>query len=337
MKKTLHTIVQSPAMRLLLFLALALPLSAREFEITSIAAKVNGHAITKKEVDTQLAPMRELLKTRFPRQGAIYQRRLKEARDQILEQLINNEIVLSEIEGRASIPDYAIDEEIRRIVRENYNGKEAEFRNFLKETNQTMRSFRESQKEKILVQAYRSQQFGDIPPPTEAEIRAHYNQRKNDMRNRREDKVDFQKIFLIANDRLDPNINPESQLALAERLVLELKGGADFADLAKKYSADAYASEGGLQKDVPRLDLNLAFGEVIFENSEVGEIVGPLKDPAGFTIVKVLKKDLGPAPPLSDKEVKERMKKEVQIEKRTERYDKWINGLKKNAMIERRI
>ena len=60
-----------------------------------------------------------------------------------------------------------------------------------------------------------------------------------------------------------------------------------------------------------------------------------MKDPAGFTIVKVSKKSYGPSPPLS--EVRERMRQEVEIEKRSARYKKWISGLKRNAMIERRI
>ena len=40
--------------RILIFLALFATLGAKEFQITAIAAKVNGHAITKKEVETCL-------------------------------------------------------------------------------------------------------------------------------------------------------------------------------------------------------------------------------------------------------------------------------------------
>ncbi|MBK1835432.1 SurA N-terminal domain-containing protein [Roseibacillus ishigakijimensis] len=322
----------------LLLLLLLVPLGAKEFQITSIAAKVNGHAITKKEVETLLAPRREVLQTMYPRQGEIYQRRLKEFRDQILEQLINNELLLSEVQGMgAQIPDHVVEQEIARIVREDYDGKEDEFNRFLRENGLTRRSFREQQREQILVQAYRSQQFGDIPPPTEAEIRAKYEERKRAMRDRTKDSIDFQKIFLVARDRYDPNVTPERQLALADKLFLELKGGADFTALAKEHSDGAFADEGGFWRDTPRTDLSLSFGDALFEESQEGDLVGPLKDPAGFTIVKILKINYGPSPPLSQEEVYERMKKEVDIEKRTERYDKWINGLKKHAMIERNM
>lgn len=307
---------------------------AREFEITSIAAKVNGHAITKKEVESLLAPRREMLQTMYPRRGEIYQRRLKEFRDRILEQLINNELLLSEVEGKANIPNHIVEQEVARIIREEYNGKEEEFNQFLRENGLTRRSFREQQREQILVQAYRSQQFTDIPPPTDAEIRAKYNERKTAMRDRTKDAIDFRKIFLVARDQLDPNVTPESQLALAEKIMLELKGGADFAELAKKHSNGAFASEGGLWEDSKRTDFSLAFGDALFEESQEGDLVGPLTDPAGFTIVKILDIKYGPSPPLSKKDVRERMKKEVNIEKRTEKYNKWISSLKEHAMIE---
>jgi parvulin-like peptidyl-prolyl isomerase len=320
--------------RLIAFLSLFATLGAKEFQINSIAAKVNGHAITKKEVETLLAPRREMLQTLYPRRGEVYQRRLKEFRDRILDQLINNELLLSEVEGKANIPDHVVEQEISRIIRENYDGKESEFNKFLRENGLTRASFKKQQREQILVQAYRSQQFTDIAPPTEAEIKARYAERKKSMRDRTKDTITFRKIFLVARDRLDPNVTPESQLALAEKVMLELKGGADFAELAKKHSNGAFASEGGLWEDSKRTDFSLSFGDALFEESQAGDLVGPLKDPAGFTIVKIIKINYGPSPSLSEKEIRERMKREVNIEKRTEKYEKWIDSLKEHAMID---
>lgn len=329
--------LMSRSLILLILSTLTPLLLGEEFRITSIAAKVNGHAITIKEVDALLAPRREVLKTLYPRLDSIYQERLAEERSKILEQLINNELLLSEVEGRASIPDHIVDKEVERIIRDAYDGKQEDFEEFLRETNLTRRSFREQQREQILVQAYRAQQFTEIAPPTESEIEAHYEKNKLMLRDRVKDKIDFQKIFLVASDPYDPNVNPESQLALAEKLMLELKGGADFSELAKEHSDGAFASEGGFWKDTPRIDLSRGFGDALFEESKEGDLVGPLKDPAGFTIVKIQKIHYGPAPPLSDKEVYKRMKNSVNIEKRSEKYDRWIDSLKAHAMIERDV
>lgn len=320
--------------KLLLFLTLSATIGAKEFQINAIAAKVNGHAITKKEVETLLAPRREILQTMYPRRGEIFERRLGEYRERVLGQLIDNELLLSEVEGKANIPEHVVEQEISRIIRESYDGKESEFNKFLQENGLTRASFRRQQQEQILVQAFRSQQFSDIAPPTEAEIKAKYNERKLALRDRTKDTITFKKIFIVAQDRLDPNVTPESQLALAEKLMLELKGGADFSELAREHSDGAFASEGGMWDGSKRTDFSLAFGDALFEESEEGDLVGPLTDPAGFTIVKILKINYGPSPALSEKEVRERMKREVNIEKRTEKYEKWISSLKEHAMIQ---
>ena len=105
-------------------------------------------------------------------------------------------------------------------------------------------------------------------------------------------------------------------------------------NLAREHSAGAFADNGGLWEDEPRIDLSPAFAEVIFE-ADTNTIIGPLKDPAGFTIVRVIKKSYGPSPSLA--KVRDRMRQEVKIEKRSARYKKWISMIKRNSMIKRRI
>ena len=263
--------------RFIIFLTFFASLSAKEFQITAIAAKVNGHAITKKEVETLVAPRREVLRTLYPREGDLYQLRLKEFKDQILEQLINNELLLSEVRGRINIPDHVVEQEISRIVRENYEGKEEEFNTFLRENGLTRRSFREQQREQILVQAYRSQQFSGIAPPTEFEIKAKYQERKRAIRDRSKDVIEFCKIFLVSSDRLDPNVTPESQFALAQKILAELKDGGDIEALAKEHSDGAFASKGGHWEDCKRTDFSRSFGDALFDESEIGDLVGPSK------------------------------------------------------------
>lgn len=302
-------------------------------ELNSIAAKVNGKGITTKEVNFHLAPALGILQAKYPRRGDAYNKEVRKARNAILDQLIENKIVLSELEERgAAIPPHVIDGEVKRIIREVFNGSEKEFRKSLAESGMNMNGFRESQGEKILIQAFRSQQFKDVPPPTANEINAHYKKRRSKMRDRSKDKVTFQKIFIRSNDPENPASTPELQLGHAEEIAKQLRDGGDFGELAKEHSAGAFSATGGLWEDEERINLSPAFSEVIFESKD-NTIVGPLKDPAGFIIIKVLKKSFGPAPSLA--KVRDRMRQEVEIEKRAARYDKWMAVVKRNAMIRR--
>ena len=155
---------------------------------------------------------------------------------------------------------------------------------------------------------------------------------KSSLRDVTKDVITFQKIFIPANDPQNPTVTPESQLALAEDIAKQLADGKDFTELAKAKSQDAYAENGGLQENVPRTDLSPEFAAIIFDKP-VGQVVGPLLDRQGFTIVKPIKIDLGPAPPLDDK-VREMVEERVRRKKTSQQYEHWIEAKRKRAMIE---
>jgi peptidyl-prolyl cis-trans isomerase SurA len=197
----------------------------------------------------------------------------------------------------------------------------------------TRREFEKSQQEKILVQSFKRQQFKDVAPATDSEIKERYQKRSSDLRDRSKDVITFRKIYIPSIDQDNPVATQEDQLALAEKLAAEVKGGADFSSVAKSHSAGAFADKGGLWEDTLRSDLEVGFADIVFDSPE-GTIVGPIKDRVGFTIVQVVKISTGPLPPF-DAEMRERMRSEVEIEKRSGRYDEWIKMLKRNAIIRR--
>ncbi|TAG08351.1 MAG: hypothetical protein EAZ42_10890 [Verrucomicrobia bacterium] len=304
-------------------------------EVNAIAAKVNGKVITRNEVSFLLAPRYAQLVTRYPRRGARFDAEFKEAKDAVLQELVDREIILSEFkELGASIKPFLIEEEIKRQMQELYNGDEAKFREELKKSRLTMDGYREMTKEKMIVQAMRSQQFKDVPPPLPGEIQTEYQKVKSDLRDMSKDVIDFQKIFIPASDAENPLSIPETQLALAEDIVRQINEGKSFDDLAKQYSKDAFAEAGGIQRGVPRTDLSPEFAAILFD-TPVGTVAGPLLDPQGFTIIKPLKIIEGPAPGFDDK-MREMLEERVRRKKTSAQYDRWIEGKRKRAMVEMR-
>ncbi|MDE0826225.1 MAG: SurA N-terminal domain-containing protein [Akkermansiaceae bacterium] len=333
-----HTIVAFSRLALIASAGIGLAFSAAQaapVELNKIAAKVNGKLVTSKEIDFHMAPVMALLQAKYPRKGPNYEKEIKKARSGILDRLIENKIVVSELERKgAGIPEHVIDGEVKRIISELFNGSEKEFRKSLGESGMNMQGFRESQKEKILIQAFRASQFNDVPPATDAEVSVQYKKRRSDLRDRTQDKVTYRKIFIRAVDPHRPGSTPGTQLLLAEGITKQLKADGDFAELAKEHSAGAFSDSGGLWENEERINLSPAFAEVIFESAP-DTIIGPLKDPAGFIIITVIEKNLGPAP--SRSKVADRMRQEVEIEKRSARFKKWMDTIKRSAMIERRV
>jgi peptidyl-prolyl cis-trans isomerase SurA len=117
----------------------------------------------------------------------------------------------------------------------------------------------------------------------------------------------------------------------AEKVLLEAKAGADFAELAKKYSDDPSAKEGG--------DLGfLKKGELLpeFENAlttmKAGDVSGLIRTAAGIHIIKLEELRAGKQQNVDAamREVEDLLYKQ----KSEERFSQWLDGLRKNASIE---
>jgi len=316
---------------------LLLTSAASAFEVTGIAAKVNGRVITKNEVNYHLTPYRQQLDASMPRKGPQYDELIKKARNEILESLIERELILSEFRistGDRKLPAHAIDQEIDRQVRELYNNNRSEFTKALRQAGVSAAQHRRETEKKLIVQAMRSQQFKNAVPPLPKEVAAEYSEHKNKMRDITGDALEYHKIYI---QKIDPNnalITPKTQLRLAEDIVAKLNKGEDFAALAKEYSADAYASGGGKVDKTKRTDLSPAFAAILME-TPTGKILGPLEDSRGYTIVRLDKKYYGASPPLS--KVRPQMESRVRARKNKDKHDRWMKRLRDNAMIDIKI
>jgi len=302
-------------------------------EVNGIAAKVNAHVITKNQVTFLLAPLFAQLSAQFPRRGPQFEAKFRESKANVIQELVDRQIILDHFkELGGSIKPFLIEEEIKRQMRELYNGDETKFREELRRSRLTMEGYRDMTREKMIVQAMRAQMFADAPPPLPNEIQKEYNEIKPNLRDVTKDVISFQKIFIPSIEQGNPGVTPDSQLALAEDLAKQISEGKDFTELAKANSKDAYAEAGGIQNNVPRTDLSPEFASIIFETPE-GKVVGPLMDRSGFTIVKPIKIVFGPSPALGDPQVRKMVEERVTKKKTSAQYEDWIKKQRKKAMI----
>lgn len=312
----------------------ARPVPSGPREVNGIAATVNGLVVTKKEVGFALAPIVAELSAQYPRRGAEFEKKIKESYDKMLNDFIDREIIMSEFKTLGGkIRPQAIDEDIDRQKRERYNGSDAKLRESLAKAGMTMEGYRTMTERQLIVQAMRASKFSDSAPPLPHEIQKEYNEVKLKLRDTNGDKMTFLKIYIPAIDEKNPTATPETQLDLADSIVKQLKDGANFEELAKTHSRDAFAEKGGKQENVPRTDLAPEFAALIMDPPD-GTIVGPLMDPRGLTIVKVLEKIYGPVPPLS--KVHDQIEQRVARQKSAERYERWMKTLRAKAMISKK-
>ena len=267
--------------------------------VNRIAATVNGRPITANEVSVRLMPIGAQLAAQYPKQGPEFYKQLALAKKNIIEDLVERELLRNEFEGMGGvIRDSLIDQEVNRTILTTFNGDRSAFLKNLSLSGMTIRAFREMTKKQLQVQIMRASKYDQEIPPTPEEIQQEYESTKEQYRDLTKDKIKFKKIFIpMLGD--DSSSTPEVQLNLAELIAKEIKSkNATFEEMAKRYSKDLYAEKGGDWPVTERSTLSPESAAIIF-GAQPGEIIGPLVDSTGFTIVLVEKKELAAPPPPS--------------------------------------
>ncbi|WP_150268486.1 peptidylprolyl isomerase [Paenibacillus tepidiphilus] len=117
----------------------------------------------------------------------------------------------------------------------------------------------------------------------------------------------------------------------ADAIVTELKGGADFATLAKEKSADTGSKDnGGDLNFFTRAEMVAEFSDAAF-NLKVGEVSEPVKSDYGYHIIKVT--DRKEAHEYTLEEKKEDIKKTLTSQKVSEMSSTWLADLTSSATI----
>lgn len=302
--------------------------------VNRIAATVNGRPITSSEVRARLAPYFRELMLLYPRQGPRFNSELVAAKKAVLNDLIERELVLSDFETKGYvIKEDQVEDEISRRILMMHNGDRRAFLNSLRQSGMNYTEYRESVRKEITVSAMRGMRYERGIPPTPDEIKAEYDETSADYRDIMKDKITYSKIFIPAVDPEDPMMSPDARYELAANLRKEIEDGKiSFAEAARKYSRDAHAEDGGKWPTLQRDDLAVEFANVVFA-AQPGQLVGPLLDPAGFTLVKVHSKNLAAAPSLETAEVKQKVDDAVRRKKSEQRYRQWVDRLRDKAVI----
>jgi peptidyl-prolyl cis-trans isomerase C len=116
----------------------------------------------------------------------------------------------------------------------------------------------------------------------------------------------------------------------AEDILKQLKNGANFEDLAKKYSTDSTAAKGGDLGWFSKGAMVPEFDKVVFGLKE-GQLSGIVKTQFGYHIIKVT--GVRPAGIRAFDEVKEQIKSTLLPSKQQEIFQKMKEDLKKNAKV----
>jgi len=227
------------------------------------------------------------------------------------------------------IIDKIVEEEVQKFI-SRCGGNYADAEKVLKKMGTNWRDFYKQQKRAILVQSFISEELKDEKPITHSELLAYYDQIKDQYYAQKGQLtfrvIDIENIKLYSSS--DPNANLEQKAQnLAAELSERIKKGEDFNEIAKKYSTDYTAQNGGLWKPVVPGSLAKPYDiiEKTAENMNAGQVSEPLASGGHIFIVKLESKTAAVGKPFE--EVQGEVETRMIFEKRKKTVDDMMNKI----------
>jgi foldase protein PrsA len=282
-------------------------------------AVVGDETVKKEELDRLLKQSRANAKeTRrpFPKEGTPQYRQI---RDQLVQYLVRRaQLAAAADERDIEISDEEIEQKRKQIVAQYFGGSEKRYRERLAKQGVSEEQAR-ADLEASLIQEELFKDVGKNVKVTDAEVRRHYNKNK-------------QRYATAARREIRQILVRSDQRALAQRLVDDLRSGANFAQLARRYSQDPRAKSSGGRIEIGQGDTSPAFERVVF-SAPKGRIAGPVRTQFGWHVIEALGPvKRGKVRPYA--EVKEQIRQELLQRKRSEGASKALVQIARKKNVE---
>lgn len=300
------------------------PVHASSETVSGIAALVNDEPLTTYDVDKEQEAIEKGLDTK-PAKDDAGRAQLRQA---ALDSLINKKLIEQKIrELGINVTDEEVRQAIEEVKRSNNltqdNLKEAlaargisfdEYKAQIKEQLERLRLISVEVRSKIQI--------------SEQEMREYYE--ANAGKFQVDEAFRARQIFLPVSPKATDEERKRTESA-GEKILAEARGGADFAGLARQYSKDPSANEGGDLGFVKKGELLQEFDEALAK-LKPGEVSGLIRTPAGIHIVKL--EEWRQGKDRSFESVKPEVEDILYKKRSEERFNIWIDDLRKNASIE---
>jgi parvulin-like peptidyl-prolyl isomerase len=285
-----------------------------------VAALVNGRAITY-----------EVLNTAFHNQAGVPfetvqdDPQAQQARKQILEQIINEEL-LAEEARRQELPvtPEALNTRIKEI-QARFPSEEA-FNQTLRSRGLTLDEFKADMEEGLMIQQLIQKEVFAKVSVSRQELESFFQKHRDDYM---EGSVHVRHILIT----VAPDASPEDDAKARDRaktVLAKARKGDDFAQLAQQYSEDPSKDKGGDLGDLARGQTVKPFEDVAF-SLKPGEISDLVRTTFGYHIIKV--EEIKTAKRPSFEEAEDRVREDLMQEKATAQYLKYVKALQKKAKI----
>ena len=289
-----------------------------------IAAIAEGQIITVEELRRELEPIIPRLRVEA-RNAQEFSKRIDELGKEVLQNMIDRIIIVKAAEEKGLLlPESYIDQEYDEVIDRDFGGDRGRFLEYLRARGETARDFRRNIYKRVVVNAMRAETRRSQSEISPERIEEFYV--KNKLRFYQKESLHLRQVILtpMANEGLVP------LRQTAKKVIKELDNGANFGDIARKYSQDEMSRKGGdwgwiERKDIRKELSDIAFGLEKNQYSQAIEMEGTI-----FILYAEDKREEMIQPVAQVRDIIENV---LVGEIARETQEKWLNDLRNNAYV----
>ncbi len=276
-------------------------------------AVVGDTQISKQEFQQLMARAKKSYdqqKRAFPKAGSAEYEQLKG-------QAITFLVQQAEVDGQAKklgvdISDDKVDKEIARYKKQFYGGSDARYEKAVKQQGLTDEQARDAIRQQLISQALFKKVTGKVKV-SDADIKAYF---------------DTHKTQYVQPESRDVRHILVTKKALADSLYQQLKGGANFAKLAKQYSKDPGSAAHGGKLTVSKGQTVPQFDKTAF-TLKTGQLSQPVHTQYGYHIIQALSA-IKAASTTSLAQVRASIRQQLEQQRKNDQITKWLDDTKKS-------
>lgn len=289
-----------------------------------IAAMAEGQIITVEELRLELEPIIPRLRVESSN-AQEFSRRIDELSKEVLQNMIDRIIIVKAAEEKGIlIPPSYIDQEYDEVISRDFGGDRGRFLEYLKQRGETTRDFRADIYKRVVVNAMRAETRRSQSEISPERIEDFYV--KNKLRFYQGEAMHLRQIILTP--LADEGLVPLRQTA--KQVISELDSGANFGDIARKYSQDEMSRRGGDWGWIERKDIRKELGDIAF-GLEPGTHSQPIELSGTIFILYAENIREEMIQPIS--QVRDIIENVLVGEIARETQEKWLNDLRNEAYV----
>ena len=286
-------------------------------------ATVDGAVIPKSELDQLMTVARESYKTRdqeFPKAGTPEYQSIQ---TQYVAFLVQREEFRKEAENLdVEVTEKDVDTKLDELLKSRYEGSRQKLESALAEQGFTFDVFRSVVLESSVLSDKLFEAVTKDVEVSDADVLLHYTQ--NQAQYQQQASRDVRHILIA--EKSGDKVDYAASKAKADQIYSQLRGGADFAALAKAESDDTGSKDQGGKLTIRRGETVPPFDKVAFA-LERGEISKPVKTTFGYHVIEALTA-VRPATTQKIEEVRDSIRQTLLQERKNQEMTKWVEDLR---------